>query len=237
MTHARMHDIDGHTFDPRLVSPGSWALDAGCRGFALARFLAARRVRVLAIDADPDVRDPRIPGVTFLNVAVMAEREMPTDRHVTLYRFHDCAEAHTTRWGPPHTGVRVPARSIAQLMREHDVRRFALVKLDVEGTEYGILDELAAADPPLADQISVEYHDFCYMSPTPDDPDRWHAGNLARLSRHYDVVRHAKQTSPWGPSPTCYLDCLYVARQHCAVRHGPPACPQQGREHRASPYA
>src|SRR5688500_14701183 len=99
MTQPRTHVVDGHTLLPDLVPPGGWALDAGCRGFALAAFLAARGVNVLALDADPDVRDPHLDRVTFVNAALVGEREMPAYGHVTLYRFHDCAEAHTTRWG------------------------------------------------------------------------------------------------------------------------------------------
>jgi FkbM family methyltransferase len=198
MSKPELLAIDDHTFSPPLVPPGSWALDAGCRGFALTRFLAARQVRVLAIDADPDVLDPAIPGVTFVNAALLAKREVPSDGQATLFRSHSCPEAYNTRWGPPHTGVRVPTRTLRRLMDDHGIRRFSLVKLDIEGGEYGILEELASADPPIADQISVEYHDFCHMSPTPDDPERWHAQNLARLSRSYQVVRHAKQPAPVG---------------------------------------
>ena len=39
----------------------------------------ARPWRVLAVDADPEVADPHIAGVTFVNAAVCAADELPPD--------------------------------------------------------------------------------------------------------------------------------------------------------------
>lgn len=60
----------------------------------------------------------------------------------------------------PHgaTAVRVQARRLSTVAKELGHRRIHILKLDIEGSEYGVLRDLVAGHFPV-DQILVEFHD------------------------------------------------------------------------------
>ncbi len=186
-----------HTIDTSLLTCGGWVLDAGCRDFRFAREVVSRGCRVLALDADPTVEDPKIEGVAFMNVAIASEvgirlflmHENPEARHL-LDRFDFRAG---------EKAIRVFADTIQNLSRD---RLLDAVKLDVEGAEYDILLNWPG---PLARQISVEFHEHCAPR-----PQCLYDDIFARLGRWYEVVQHEK-TSRHCTHPN-YWDSLFVLK-------------------------
>jgi len=61
------------------------------------------------------------------------------------------------RPGAPVAALEVEVRRVATLARERGHARLALLKLDVEGAEYEVLEDLLAHGPPV-DQLLVEFH-------------------------------------------------------------------------------
>jgi FkbM family methyltransferase len=59
--------------------------------------------------------------------------------------------------GAPAGAVRAPVRRLATLAREHGVTRLDVLKLDIEGGEHAVLDDLLATGP-LPAQLLVEFH-------------------------------------------------------------------------------
>ena len=56
--------------------------------------------------------------------------------------------------GPP---IRVPCETVGHLMSRLGHRRIDLLKIDIEGAEYGVLDSLLKDGTPVR-QIAVEFH-------------------------------------------------------------------------------
>lgn len=53
--------------------------------------------------------------------------------------------------------IRAPVRRLASIMRELGHRRVDLIKMDIEGGEYGVIEELAKEPQPVG-QIALEFH-------------------------------------------------------------------------------
>jgi hypothetical protein len=51
--------------------------------------------------------------------------------------------------------IAVPTVDLAKLSKRHNIQLWDLIKLDIEGAEYEVLENL---DHPIATQLSVEFH-------------------------------------------------------------------------------
>lgn len=181
MTIACHHD---HTFDLDLLKPGDWAFDVGCRGFDIPKQLALLNVNVIAYDADPNPsilnhligfsQEHRSLIRYRLGCAVigLAERaQQPTvllDTSANPYAF-----SLYTKTGDKF--AEVPTTSLVHVLEEHGVKQLGLLKLDAEGAEYGIMEDvisLSTMNAHPARQITVEFHDDCAV-PIPPPTSTW----------------------------------------------------------------
>lgn len=194
--------IAEHTIDVDLLTPGGWVLDAGCRNFHFAHHLAERGCRVLAIDADPTVTVPetieigvdkvvtKLNKPTFLNRAIAAENGMrslvmhkdPQARYLAPSGFSSVGgekvEAVTVLRWLEHV------QWLDEVAERAKTLQWDVIKLDVEGSEYDILQ---AWPGPIAKQISIEFHE--HVCPRP--PEVYEAV-FKHLGQWYDVKQHVK---------------------------------------------
>lgn len=206
-----------HSFDLDLLKPGDWALDVGCRGFAIPKMLMELGINVFAADPDPAVT-PSIESngsrLVFRHVAVIGQ-EIAANRKLTTFHLHPTdQQAHTTVRPLGGRTIKVPTTSIGAIRDELGIPQFGLLKLDCEGAEYGIMQDVtwcAKHGGAIARQISVEYHDHCGLSPEAD-MERWYARIHNGLAPFYEITRHQRQQPPWGGSPH-YIDSLYTLRR------------------------
>lgn len=188
--------IDGHTFDETRLRGGDTIIDIGCVGFGLARYAASRNLRCIAVDPNPNIEDPSIPGVDFIRGAVV-----PTTypgKTIKLYR-DDGEEGYTTVRGSDAKSVEVPAIRFSSIISRAGT--IGLLKIDCEGAEYALLDEYQSG---IADQITIEFHDFLGMNPA---GSAYHDKLKARLGRFYDVSDYKTSRTPWPPHDQHYIDC------------------------------
>lgn len=147
--------------DADLLSHG-WVLDAGCRGWCFASAMLGLGEHVLAVDPAPLEYDGG--QYVFENVALTHKADS--------YRLRTKTSPMGWRIDPagdmPCYGV-----TVEDLMERHAIQQFDCVKLDIEGSEYGVL---ANWPGPVARQLSIE----------------WHAGDMrkaiGRISQWYEVV-------------------------------------------------
>jgi FkbM family methyltransferase len=196
--------LASHTIDLHRLPEGGVVLDVGCRNFAFTKALLEVRPRmcVIAMDPDPFIVDPYLSRVIVLNEALVGD-----DRRYSDYAAYSTGEANFLTDKVPEFAARysVPCTNINDVMRRLAVEQFALVKRDCEGSEFGILE---AWPGPIAEQISVEFHDFM-------DRQRYGADYFARLFAKladYEVVQH--EETPIGPADTMgHWDSLLVRKR------------------------
>lgn len=185
--------ISEHSVEVPVAGP---VLDAGCRSFAFSRAMALRGLGVVALDPDPTVENPGIPGVRYRREALLGAARGPVaffmDRDPQARRV--ASEGHVT----------VTSTDMHALMRATGVQHWGVVKLDVEGCEYGIL---ASWPGPIADQITIEFHE--HISPAPQST---YDSILAHLGQWYDVVQHEKSYRHCIGTPN-YWDSLFRLRK------------------------
>ena len=75
-------------------------------------------------------------------------------QHGSRFNYHPSLEGVQNRGD---TEVSLPVRRLTTLMAERGHDRIDVLKMDVEGAEYGVLDDLLAADIPIG-QVLVEFH-------------------------------------------------------------------------------
>lgn len=190
--------LASHTIDLDLLPDVPTVLDVGCRGFDFGEAVRKHRplAWIVAIDPSPEVRLPAGGLGIFQNLALVGK-----PRHMALLAMHSTGEGNCiceddVPWYAEAAAVK--CTTIQKLMDDHGVKHWDLVKLDCEGSEFGILEHWPG---PIAGQISVEFHDWTgpwegYVKG--DYYERLLAGPL----KDYEVVSHElkKVGSPeaWG---------------------------------------
>lgn len=204
-----LQSLASHTIDVDLLPDAPIVLDVGCRWFDFTRGILAWRpkARIIALDPSSDVTSPiawppdQLEGqVQFSHVALVGGDEFSTNFAEGISgdgggNFALQAESHGD-----YRIRRVLAMNLGKLMHSHQVKHFDAIKLDCEGSEFGILENLPG---PIATQISVEFHDW-----TGPHAERGCGPAIANLeSLGYRTIQHelSKQGTGIG-----HWDSLFV---------------------------
>lgn len=188
--------IDNHSVIVDLLRGGP-ILDAGARGFVFAKWFADRGHEVYALDPSPDIDYKTIPnGVKFIGKALVGNAY---------------PEAMSLEMGPDPNGWfmkcdgsfdSVPVKTIK--MKDLPVKEWDLIKLNIEGSEYDILDEL---EGPIAHQIVFSFHEHTQRARGQTECDRI----ISKLSKWYDVHNQVWEKR-YGCSNPNYWDCVLVEK-------------------------
>jgi FkbM family methyltransferase len=200
---------DGHSYLPKLLKPGGWALDVGCRDFGFSKLMVENGLKVIAIDPDPDVGGEAVePNITILHFALIGDRLSGAPNQVPLFLTDASGYTNNIFRGDPKSALLVSTKTLPELTQEIGIGFFEIVKLDCEGAEYSILENWPG---PIARQISVEFHDFLGMNPEPD-AETYYRRMFAHLEQWYAVSKHRKEVPDWGGAPI-YADSVFVLKE------------------------
>jgi hypothetical protein len=135
--------IAEHTVDLSLLEPGDNVLDIGCRGFQFTDILTSKGFNVFAIDIDDLVGHKYIKGAIA-----------DFDGVVGIERFQDPQATRIIKDPPPGMPT-IQSMTLKTFSKNCDIDMWGLIKIDVEGAEYGIVMSL---DKAPAKQLSIEFH-------------------------------------------------------------------------------
>lgn len=177
--------LASHTVDLDILPKAPMVLDVGCRDFdfTLAVLRRMPSAFIVALDPSPDVISSPFETVIFERLALVGK-----DRNMALLAMHSSGEGNFICEDPPWfaEAAAVKCITLPQLMEKHGVKFWDLVKLDCEGSEFGILEHWPG---PVARQVSIEFHDWTgpwegYVAG--DYYERLFAGPL----KDYEIVQH-----------------------------------------------
>ena len=157
-----LQSLASHTIDVDLLPEAPIVLDVGCRWFDFTRGILALRpkAQIWALDPSSNVKweaDLPLDQVTFMRLAIIGD-----DRLTANF-----AEGIAGDGGGDHIIdgdrdgdyriKRISPVGIEDVLSSAGLDHFDAVKLDCEGSEFGILENWPG---PIATQISVEFHDW-----------------------------------------------------------------------------
>lgn len=211
-----------HTYEPELIKSGGWALDLGCNDFIFSRHLLSLGLKVIALDPIKDLEIPT--DLKENNNFFFLEKACVGSKNKSKMIYYEY-----TSWGansvynspdllhrPQNAGhannplklqYEVNTTTIIDLMNEFNIEIFEIIKIDVEGAEYEILDNLPKK---CSKQLSVEFHDFLGLNPK-EDVENYHQELLNVLS---DYIVSYEQLEPLFNKPGHYQrdDSLYILK-------------------------
>ncbi|HWY34293.1 MAG TPA: FkbM family methyltransferase [Nitrosopumilaceae archaeon] len=152
-----------HTVDISLLPESPIVLDGGCRGYGFCRDLLKLRPKayILAVDADEETEVVVNQNIHLATVAIVG------DPHKKFAEYYAIDKGNKNSIVFPITQAElrtVPCKTISELMDFYGIFKWDLIKLDVEGSEFDILENWPG---PIANQITVEFHDYF------DKKNRW----------------------------------------------------------------
>lgn len=193
--------IHEHSVDLDLLPEKAAILDAGCRGLEFTRHFQQLGHNVLAIDIDDLGEENKLRylrmGLYFhAGKTMVSDDEDPQARHITdVHLFEKGQDVPKIKEGEVYLAT------IAGCAHSCDVEQFDLIKMDIEGAEFVILQN---EKHPIAKQVSVEFHAHCGQSKQQlDHLLKW-------LGKWYDVHNQV-----WEERHGCsanYWDILLIAK-------------------------
>lgn len=144
--------IAEHSVDLSLIHRQSKVLDLGCRNFSFANDILDYVDEVYCVDPDQSVNS-NYEKVVVLNVAVTAE-----SGYKDYVKFGNGTGNYirdTEVVGRGDSMQKVQCMTLDAISNLFHVKKWDLIKMDIEGSEYEVLMNLTQAP---ARQISVEFH-------------------------------------------------------------------------------
>ncbi len=178
------HSID----DSILVSPG-YVLDAGCGvDFFFSKYMAEKGFTVISVDPNPKIIDiPKHTNIHFEHKALVSD----SNKNAQMLIFDDTDAATIINTSndviSKINATTVECTTVEEIMQKYSIKQFEIIKLDIEGSEYNISDNL---DYIKAKQISVEFHDFRNMNPYYPDNEKYYFLLKQKLTKTHKIAKH-----------------------------------------------
>lgn len=191
--------IDNHSFAPALLK-GGWVLDAGSRGFVFSRELVKRGCTVLALDPAEDVPVLNEPGIYTARAGLVG---IGQPRRWIMQYGDDPNAYRLDRPADDQQYGGVETMTIMECMGQNGIRHFDLIKLNIEGAEYDVLDTLPG---PIATQIVFSFHEHTDKARGQAECDRI----IEKLKQWYDIYNQV-----WEKRYGCresYWDVVAILR-------------------------
>jgi FkbM family methyltransferase len=183
-----LKEVHEHTIDLDLLNENSKILDLGCRGFLFKDYIESNNLgKVYAIDIDSFERED------YYRLAIS-----DSDGTCSIVHTNDPQAKHIQE------GNEINKMTIESFSKMVGVEKWDLIKIDVEGEEYKILPSLKH---PIANQLSVEFHEHCECRIGKELLDEF----INWLENFYDVYNKS-----WEQRHGCrenYWDILLIAKK------------------------
>lgn len=209
-----------HTYEPDLIEKGGWALDLGCNDFIMSTHLIEMGLKVVAIDPIKTIHIPEQlqnnPNFIYLQRACVGIKRQPTVQYYeysqwgansivnTPDRLHT-EENYGHGKNPLKDVYHVETITIQEIMDMYQINQFEYMKIDIEGAEYELLENLPNK---CTKQMSVEFHAFLGLTPS-DNVEEYHDYLLQKM-KDYFISYEQLETLRRNPKYWQRDDTLYV---------------------------
>lgn len=204
-----MTTIDQHTFDEDIINNGiwmdkpGWVIDAGCRGWDFTHELLIKRP-VYAIDIENfDIpKWPHIENQLIFKQAALTNKSGQTEAYFfgngTGNFIKGINQVPGNLPDRPMQIQTVPCITLQDIYNEIGTD-IDLLKLDIEGAEYEILENIE----PTPKQITVEFHEHCHT----DLHNKYIDKIMEHLCKSYHCNLYIREWARYK-----YMDCLFIRK-------------------------
>jgi FkbM family methyltransferase len=206
-----MITIKEHTIEESIIDKNGWVLDLVCVNFQFSLEIKKYCNNVICVDPNPNIT--QVPEGLIHENAALTHDETLTEQTYFLYDdtngnsllnpSNDICNLHGQK--------KVNLTTIKKLMLKYNIDKFELIKFDIEGSEYKILEEL---DWGVSKQFSVEFHDFRGMNPYYPNNEFFYSNLFEKIKNNFDIITHVNTHHPgfpWGEGFN-YWDSLFVEK-------------------------
>jgi FkbM family methyltransferase len=180
---------DFHEFCRHFLRNDDVCLDIGAnigmKSLMLSQFVPTGRV--VAIEAAPTVGE-----ALKLNIENSGEQNIEVSHCAISDTDDEVGFADNSAYGHiSQGGVRVPAKRLATLLRDHGISRLDFIKIDVEGFEYPILKDALDIINRHKSLVLFEFNSWCqlaFSNVAPLEFARWIVASFS----HVFVVRRSQ---------------------------------------------
>jgi FkbM family methyltransferase len=212
-----IENIYEHSVRTDILTPGGWVIDFGCGvDFNFSKKMVEMGMKVISVDPNPRITStPNIDNLFYERMALVVD---DTIESIDLDIFNDTDAASTIKTNndigfvSKQNTISVEATTIKKLMDKYQIEKLDVLKLDIEGAEYSVLMSI---DSEIANQISIEFHDFRGMNPNYPNNELYYDQLKEKLGNMYSFVKHEKEQHRGIPGHLGlnYWDSLLVSKK------------------------
>ncbi len=152
-------NIRGHTFYSKKLLPTSTVVDLGANLGEFSKRIAMKYgCKIIAVEASPELFEEinETPLIRKFNYAVAG-----SDGFVTFYESRHTSAGNIIGPKSNSTGntFEVESRKLSSLIAELGLKEIDLLKIDIEGAEIQLFDNIKDYDLMCIKQLSIEFHD------------------------------------------------------------------------------
>ena len=152
-------NVCGHTFYAKQLGPTSIVLDLGASSGDFSQYITSQyKCEIFAVEASPQLfaQIDGTPAIHKYNYAIAN-----SDGHVRFYESSSPMAGNIIGRKPNSTGnwLNVKSRSFDSLISEIGLLDIDLLKVDIEGAEIQMFDNMECKDFMGVKQMTVEFHD------------------------------------------------------------------------------
>jgi FkbM family methyltransferase len=206
-----MITLSEHTIEESIINKNGYILDLGCVNFSFSMDVKKYCDNIICVDPNPKIVN--IPdGLIYKKCALVDNNE----KYVDFFIYSD-VQGHSLLnpsrdWCQLVNKVRVDAINLNDIMIEYGIEQFELIKFDIEGGEYKILENI---DWTISKQFSIEFHDFRFMNPYYPNNEVYYQEIFKKLLVYCDIAQHNISNHPGFPvgAGSNYWDSLFILKK------------------------
>lgn len=207
-----MITISEHTIEEGIIDKNGWVLDLGCINFTFANEIKKYCDNVICVDPNPNIKE--VPeGILYERKAV-THLENVSDQSFYIYNdINGYSLLNPSRdWCTLQSVVTVDVTTLKDLMIKYNIKQFELIKFDIEGAEYKILENM---DWTISKQYSIEFHDFRFMNPYYPNNQLYYDNLIREVEKYCEIKQHDNTDHPGFPTGhgLNYWDSLFILKE------------------------
>lgn len=176
-----------HTLEETIINREGFILDLGCVNFGFSLEMKKLCNNIISVDPNPKIK--KAPeGIIYERAAISHDSNDKTKEFFIYSDNQGCSLLNPERdWCRLIGSIEVPLITINDIMQKYNIKQFELIKFDIEGGEYKILENI---DWTISKQYSVEFHDFRFMNPNYPDNHIYYENIFKKMLNYCDIIQH-----------------------------------------------